>query len=623
MKAHSTKFAELYESLSEGGGRFAPTDGEATSGGRSRRKKPAFPGVTNADAELIRQMRDRLLNSDFAGFKDLRSRIGIDTFVDVRRKLEPRKISVKSRKLLFIVGLHRSGTSLLETHLRTRFQLAYLRAPGVPESEGQFLQDVMPTERAFGGPGLFAFFPQMHLPPVDDPRTAQRLKLRILRCWDRWINGLEDVLVEKSPPHIVRIPYLRSVFEGAKFVIVTRDPRAVSLATQKWAKIGVPELFLHWCAGYSASLEAVAEDCLLVRYEDLCADLEGTLEKIAGFATLSPRPEKLQIPGRFNVVENTNGPYIEAFPPLPSSFRDRLSFRPWEVLGYDLDDVFVKVRSLRGTERETESESWDLPEVSFPSGRQKRSRRHSKRGAAVAAAPGSKHVQFAALHIPKTGGTVLRSVVRAHRAKHPGATVRFLNHEMTLPLVVRKFPSAKVVWFVRDPINRFVSGFNSRKRMGQPRYNVPWDEGEERAFTRFPTPSALAEALSSPTDTAAAEAAMNDIRHLRRTLVFYFDSVEFLDEHWDRIAFIGSQESFAEDFPIAREILGIDSELEAPTDDVGAHRALSEDDRYLSPLAIQNLKKWYDEDYKLFNWCVDWRRARAGLSADAVEAGKV
>ena len=50
-----------------------------------------------------------------------------------------------------------------------------------------------------------------------------------------------------------------------------------------------------------------------------------------------------------------------------------------------------------------------------------------------------------------------------------------------------------VVFFVRDPVSRFVSGFYSRQRQGLPAHNSPWNVGEKVAFDKFATANDLAE----------------------------------------------------------------------------------------------------------------------------------
>ena len=40
----------------------------------------------------------------------------------------------------------------------------------------------------------------------------------------------------------------------------------------------------------------------------------------------------------------------------------------------------------------------------------------------------------------------------------------------------------EVVVILRDPVARFVSGFNSRQRQGMPKHFNAWKPAEERAF---------------------------------------------------------------------------------------------------------------------------------------------
>src|SRR5688500_5801391 len=110
------------------------------------------------------------------------------------------------------------------------------------------------------------------------------------------------------------------------------------------------------------------------------------------------------------------------------------------------------------------------------------------------------------LHIGKTGGTAMKALVDAHKQVHPDADIHVFPHEDTLRELCHRFPTAMVGFFVREPLQRFISGFNSRLRQGQPRYRSLWSPDEEKAFSRFPDANALAEALSSP-DTERKDAA--------------------------------------------------------------------------------------------------------------------
>lgn len=213
---------------------------------------------------------------------------------------------------IFIAGLHRSGTSLVEQFMYSRLCVSALRAQ-VPENEGQHLQDVYPVARAFGGAGRFAFAPEMHpLPPDAD--AALRSRQRLLQCWMPYVTGSDDTLVEKSPPNLTKIPWLRAVFPGSRFLIVVRDPRAVSLATQKRTGASLEELLFHWHTAYAAAHTAMDDDCVVIRYEDFCADPAAFAERLCARWNLRGRPVPLPVKEKFSAIANVNPAYLPAFP---------------------------------------------------------------------------------------------------------------------------------------------------------------------------------------------------------------------------------------------------------------------------------------------------------------------
>lgn len=218
------------------------------------------------------------------------------------------------------------------------------------------------------------------------------------------------------------------------------------------------------------------------------------------------------------------------------------------------------------------------------------------------------------LHIGKTGGTVVKHVLQAHANRRCAKWLRLFKHDMTLPRLCEEFPESRVVFFVRDPMERFVSGFNSRLRQGRPRYHSPWSRAERRAFALFSAPNRLAEALSEEDDCMlpAARDAMASIGHIAHPLAYYLGSVELLEQNRDRILFIGDQRHFDEDLARLRAWLVIDADIAAPTDAVGAHRNPPGANRFLSERAQANLRAWYAADYTILEWC---RRERGRLIA--------
>lgn len=307
--------------------------------GVSNWKHKRFKHLTNVEQNLNHTMNADLLHRNITSFRKAQEAIGRSSFVDVRRIV---KVSEKTagRRMLFVAGLHRSGTTLLESLITSRFKTSSLHA-AVPESEGQFLQDVMPADMSFGGPGMFAFFPQMRLTPPASEEEAAQLRHRISRCWEPWCVGESELLIEKTPANIVRVPFLRSVFPGSKFLIMVRDPRAVSAATWKWNPSPMLQLFMHWCVAHSSALQSFDSDCLVVRYEDLCENVEKSMSEIESFGLLERRDVPLPLPARYKSLVNHNGKYLDRFGKLPEIIDLRMNLKPWEVFGYDLKDTFV------------------------------------------------------------------------------------------------------------------------------------------------------------------------------------------------------------------------------------------------------------------------------------------
>lgn len=212
----------------------------------------------------------------------------------------------------------------------------------------------------------------------------------------------------------------------------------------------------------------------------------------------------------------------------------------------------------------------------------------------VQKAVGKKFVHF--LHIRKTGGTAIKHALRQHLTNRRYV---ILLHPHRIGL--NDIPAGEVViFFVRDPISRFVSGFNSRQRQGRPRNNSPWKPEEKTAFSHFGTPNQLAAALSSvdTEDRARAENAMKSISHVNSSFWDWFESEEYLRSRLSDIFFVGTQERLQDDFEILKKKLGLPNGVSLPSSDVNAHRNPQSADTSLGPESLRNLKNWYRSDYQ-------------------------
>lgn len=203
--------------------------------------------------------------------------------------------------LLFVCGLHRSGTSVLARLLASAPATRGLRGTGVPENEGQHLQQLLPTANAHGGPGVFAFDPGAHLTETSrraDPVVARGLLEAWAPHWEPPSRGDSpeshpaSTLVEKSPPDLVRTRLLQALFPAARFLAVVRHPAVVAASTSRWRPTLSPGTLLrHWAHAYALYGEDAPSlrRTMMVRYEDLVTSPAATVAAIATALSLDAR----------------------------------------------------------------------------------------------------------------------------------------------------------------------------------------------------------------------------------------------------------------------------------------------------------------------------------------------
>lgn len=212
---------------------------------------------------------------------------------------------------------------------------------------------------------------------------------------------------------------------------------------------------------------------------------------------------------------------------------------------------------------------------------------------------GKRPVHF--LHIRKTGGSAIKYALEQYPID-TSLSLYLHGHRVTL----RDIPKGHAFFYAaRDPISRYVSGFYSRYRQGQPRYHRPWNDEERTAFESFKTPGQLANALSSKdrTERSKAHAAMRSIRHVNSSYWDWFDDDDYFMSRSDDVLFVGFQERLDEDFEVLKSRLGMPVDATLPKDSVLAHKSPVELDTNLDPDGIENLRKWYDNDYRFIALC--------------------
>ncbi len=238
------------------------------------------------------------------------------------------------RMHLFICGLHRSGTSALHEILKLHPAMTGFSGTGKPKDEGQHLQNVIGVDGDYGGPGDFCFNERAHLTETDVPAYEERLP-ELMASWENLWAPDRAIRVEKSPPNLIRSRFLQAAFSDARFVFIVRHPLATARATQKWSHASGEHLFRHWLQGHRIMMEdrpLIQQSCC-IRYEDLAADLNGTLMRVwdlAGVPAIAVHADSFS---------DHNPNYLETGADYQLSAAER---RLLEAFGYELESPFSR-----------------------------------------------------------------------------------------------------------------------------------------------------------------------------------------------------------------------------------------------------------------------------------------
>ena len=195
---------------------------------------------------------------------------------------------MQDHRFVFLAGLHRSGTTLLARLLAAHPDVSGFSHTGVPADEGQHLQTVYPPAKVWGGPGRFGSAPEAHFTEAQaSPEKARRLFEEWSPHWDL----ARPVLLEKSPPNLLKTRYLQALFPGSTFVVIVRHPIPVSVPTARWRGTRrYDRMFAHWlrCHALFESDRSHLDRVHVLTYEQLVRDPEHTLRKIFEFLGLDP-----------------------------------------------------------------------------------------------------------------------------------------------------------------------------------------------------------------------------------------------------------------------------------------------------------------------------------------------
>lgn len=284
---------------------------------------------------------------------------------------------------VFIGGVHRSGTTILADCIGDHPEVSGLSDTGVPMNEGQFLQNVyapagtkrklwpirylspiLPTSfktRGYGGPGRFGFDPGSHLTensPLVSPANAQS----ITRAWKPYWELDRRVLLEKSPPNLLRTRFLQALFPRSAFIILLRHPIPVSYATRRWTGLRpLYYLLKHWqvCYNRFRNDQPHLDRVLVLYYEDFVENPQSTMERIFTFLELPTAPVQRDI------SPNVNGRYFRQWNEATQASKMRRRYH--ELLRDAFEEGFNQFGYTLGNPFLEETSSGRIPGASFPS----------------------------------------------------------------------------------------------------------------------------------------------------------------------------------------------------------------------------------------------------------------
>lgn len=214
---------------------------------------------------------------------------------------------VEYHKFIFVGGLHRSGTTLLQRYIRNHPLVSGFQDTSVLKDEGQFIQDIYPLEREHGGPGRFGFHTKSFM-NEGHSLVSEENAMAIFASWARHWDLNKPYLLEKTPANLVRSRFLQALFPKTFFVIIIRHPIAVAYATRKWigplhvVRRRISSLIWHWliCHKQFCADSNSLENVIVVRYEDFVANPGRVGNRIFQFLDLEPVTPSIEVKSGVN-----------------------------------------------------------------------------------------------------------------------------------------------------------------------------------------------------------------------------------------------------------------------------------------------------------------------------------
>lgn len=230
-----------------------------------------------------------------------------------------------ARKHVFVCGLQRSGTSVLARNIGRFPDCTSFKHTGVPQDEGQYLQDIYLTDTQLGGNPRYGFDPRAHLTEQSPLLTPANIA-KLHDSWDRYWDPGKSICLEKTPGNLIMTRFLQAAFPHSYFIVIRRHPVPVAMANQRWA-VSVNSLhvvFEHWlrCYGLFDQDKEHLKHIYELRYEDYVKSPRKYHEEIARFIGTAPAEEYME-----NISDVHNKKYFNRWAELQRSSPFKIYYR--------------------------------------------------------------------------------------------------------------------------------------------------------------------------------------------------------------------------------------------------------------------------------------------------------
>ena len=132
----------------------------------------------------------------------------------------------RTRAPIFIMGMGRSGTTLLGKLLSTHRQVGFLNEPKALWHSAIGDEDVI---------GSYSRGPARYRLTADDAdEESIRALHRLTSSYLFWVR--RERLLDKNPEVVYRVPFVRQVFPDARFVLLARNGWSVSRSVARWSR---------------------------------------------------------------------------------------------------------------------------------------------------------------------------------------------------------------------------------------------------------------------------------------------------------------------------------------------------------------------------------------------------